>query len=588
MDLYSIGPLRLQPDGVLLRGERPVDLPPKQRALLDLLARSAGRLVSKSEILEHLWPDADVSEASVTTCVRGLRLALGDRRRRGGLLETVQGRGYRLHARREREASDSTRARAERIRVAVAPFAGRGDARRYLAEGLAGELSAGLDRWRADRIEAIARLSARRAWQPRADPIALGRALDADFVVTGRVESSRREVRVRVRLLRVSTRTVEWSGGFSAPADLTRRLSGEIAAALAKRLIEGSGAPFTPRSVPALSTDPRAYRAVLRGLFLNQLRDEVGLRRSLAFFEHALAWDPRCVAACVGLAESHLSLGWRGYAAPLAIAEAVRRALDRALEIDPRAELAHAGRAFLAMLVDRDPRAADAALALASDPDASNDRSAWMQAIVSIARGRFTDALRVLDAALAVDPLSPNLSIARGLALWFSARGEEALDAARALADAEPAFAAAHALRANVATMLGLHDEALRAAERGDALAQGDQLTRSACAWTFAQVGRPDAARAILHAFERRAEARYVSPSYVAIGYGGLGDLDGARRWLARAARSRCMWFPLAAVDPRFAGLRADPGCAAILAAGRDARSSPPRADRTRALANAR
>jgi len=562
---YLFGPFEFLPDGTLLRDGKALDLPPKQSALLQVLAGAGGRLVSKSELMDRLWPGADVSEASLTTCVRGLRGALGDRGRRGGYLETVHGRGYRFYAAVRPERA-SAAPRVARVRVAVAPFACEGVTHRYLAEGVAGEVATSLQRWSHDGIDAIARRSAERGWQRGRGRTAFARSLDLDFVVEGRVWSGPREVRVSVALLRAGSRAPEWTAEFAAPARTTG-LAAEIAEALAKRLIAPSNTGFEASAVLPLSTDPRAYNAVLRGFFENQYRDENGLRRSIACFEQAVRWDARCAVAHAALAEAYLHLGWRGFAAPSEIAPAAREALARALEIDPRAELAHAARAFLAAFVDRNPRAAQEALATAAMVAMARDRSAFFSALVHIAAGRTAEALRILERGLDLDPLSPNLAIARAHALYFAERYDEALAAARALSEAEPDFPAAQAIRADLAATAGHGEEALRCAERADALGRGDQMTRSACAWAFGQAGRPEAARAIVDAFERRGRSRYVSPTFVAVACAGLGDREGALRWLARAAEERCMWLALAARDPRLASLRDDPRFTAIVSA---------------------
>lgn len=148
-----------------------------------------GRVVSKAELLDRLWPGEDVSEASLTTCVRGLRVALDDRSRRGGYLETVHGRGYRFHA-------SPAPGSAAGVRIAVAPFDCADEAERYLAEGLAGEVAAGLHCWRDDGIEAIARGSAERSWEHGPDEDAFARDLDLDFVVSGRVTDDSRGLEV--------------------------------------------------------------------------------------------------------------------------------------------------------------------------------------------------------------------------------------------------------------------------------------------------------------------------------------------------------------------------------------------------------
>jgi DNA-binding winged helix-turn-helix (wHTH) protein/tetratricopeptide (TPR) repeat protein len=570
------GPFRLAADGRLHRKGATIALAPKPLALLRLLVDAEGRLVPKQEILDRLWPDEEVGEASLTSCIHGLRAALGEHGRHGRYLETVHGRGYRFGVEVHREAPASPAA-GGRLRIAIVPFEEERESPLYLTEGLVADVVDRLGRWHDAGIDAIARQSAARAWMRRRDLAAIARALRADFVTTGRIRSGARELGVNVALIRSSDAVVVWSGKFASQTDRRALLAAEIAESLAKRLVELRGEAFRAERAAPLADDPRAYKTLLRGQFLNQHRTESGLRRSIACFQQALAWDPRCAAAHVALAEANLNLGWRGYVPPLEIASAVRTAASRALALDAGNAGAFAALAFLRLFVDWDTAGADEALAAARRLDCGEDRVAWMRANVETALGRFDAALATLDAALDLDPLSPNLAMARVLALWCAGRSDEALVAARGIARAELEFSTSHAIHGCVAATLGLHDEALRAADAADAVARGDQLTRTGCAWIFGVSGRPEAARTILATLERRAQSRYVSPTLLACGHAGLGDRESALAWLERAPALRCMWLPLAAVDPRFASLRGEPRFDAL----RGALAQPPQ--RTRA-----
>lgn len=67
------------------------------RLLRHLLIHS-GQLVSKDDLLDAVWPDTAVVEASLPTAIRKLRLALGDDQRDTPIIETVPRFGYRLSA----------------------------------------------------------------------------------------------------------------------------------------------------------------------------------------------------------------------------------------------------------------------------------------------------------------------------------------------------------------------------------------------------------------------------------------------------------------------------------------------------------
>jgi DNA-binding response OmpR family regulator len=78
---------------VLVQGVR-VELTTRELALLSLLASNAGRVVSRSQILEQVWElRSDTGSNVIDVHVRNLRAKLGDAAR---LVETVRGQGYRF------------------------------------------------------------------------------------------------------------------------------------------------------------------------------------------------------------------------------------------------------------------------------------------------------------------------------------------------------------------------------------------------------------------------------------------------------------------------------------------------------------
>lgn len=77
----------------LRRSGNEVPLGGRAFEILELLVRSAGKVVTKQEVMRSVWPGATVSENTVHVHVSAIRVALGSDRE---LLKTVTGRGYRL------------------------------------------------------------------------------------------------------------------------------------------------------------------------------------------------------------------------------------------------------------------------------------------------------------------------------------------------------------------------------------------------------------------------------------------------------------------------------------------------------------
>lgn len=88
------GELRRIDEGPDSRAHR---LPPQPAALLTLLAEKKGDLVTRQEICETIWPDAQVEfDAGLHFCIRQIRAALGDSAADAQYIETLPRRGYRL------------------------------------------------------------------------------------------------------------------------------------------------------------------------------------------------------------------------------------------------------------------------------------------------------------------------------------------------------------------------------------------------------------------------------------------------------------------------------------------------------------
>ena len=96
MPLASFG--LIGPNALLWRGQDRVLLAPKPFEVLCCLVERSGQLVTKDELLDAVWSDLHVSEASLTVAMNAVRAALGDDRSAPRFIETVTRRGYRFIA----------------------------------------------------------------------------------------------------------------------------------------------------------------------------------------------------------------------------------------------------------------------------------------------------------------------------------------------------------------------------------------------------------------------------------------------------------------------------------------------------------
>jgi len=80
------------------RASQVVRLEPKVMDLLVYLARHAGRVVPKAQLIDHVWQTEFIAESALTRAVGELRRGLGERAREPRYLETITKRGYRVIA----------------------------------------------------------------------------------------------------------------------------------------------------------------------------------------------------------------------------------------------------------------------------------------------------------------------------------------------------------------------------------------------------------------------------------------------------------------------------------------------------------
>jgi len=95
--VFQFGPYKLDPaERSLTRAGESVPLTPKAFDTLCVLVENSGRLVSKEQLLERIWPETYVEEKTLAQNIFTLRKALGLDSNRREYIETVPKKGYRF------------------------------------------------------------------------------------------------------------------------------------------------------------------------------------------------------------------------------------------------------------------------------------------------------------------------------------------------------------------------------------------------------------------------------------------------------------------------------------------------------------
>src|SRR5687767_13666583 len=100
-ELYEFGDFRLDVADrrvERINGRSNGSLPDKSFQTLVLLVRNSGRLISKDELFEAVWPDTFVEENNLDKAIYSIRQFLGEKAGEQKYIETIRRHGYRFVA----------------------------------------------------------------------------------------------------------------------------------------------------------------------------------------------------------------------------------------------------------------------------------------------------------------------------------------------------------------------------------------------------------------------------------------------------------------------------------------------------------
>ena len=304
--------------------------------------------------------------------------------------------------------------------LAVLPFENLGDsADAYFAEGLASALRAKLSRLQG--VTVIAGTSSNEYRHTSKPAQAIARELGVDYLLTASVQWEKASggasrVRVTPELVEVGpgrAPRARWGQQFDAGMTGVFEVEAQIAAQVAEALGIALGDSAARELAVKPTRSVEAYDAYLRGEQASErvsTLDPPSLRRAVAAYERAVGLDSAFVEGWARLAGTNALL-YYATAPDTAIAEAARRAAERARALAPGRPEAHQAMAQYYSLVLADiPRAlVEDSIALALAP--GNAESVSALGLDEFSLGRMEAARVHFEEAVRLDPRS-------GLTLW--------------------------------------------------------------------------------------------------------------------------------------------------------------------------
>ena len=321
-----------------------------------------------------------------------------------------------------------------RTRLVVLPFENLGAPEdEYFADGITEEITSRLAA--IQDLGVISRKSALHYKDSNKTLKEIGAELDVDYVLEGTVRweqasdgSSR--VRVTPQLIRVSDDSHIWADRydeeFEAIFDIQTRIAEQVASELDVALTGGEQDVIEARPTENVI----AYQIYLRAAdyIVFGHRPEVNYRRAGELLEQAIDIDPGFALAHAKLSHVHRSMYFYGYDRTEERLEKSKEAIDRALELDPKAPEVQRelGYYYYQGLLDYD-KALEVFMELATR--LPNDAQ-LLQDIAFIWRrqGHFEQALANLESAYSMSPMDAGLCVEVANTYLGLRRSEEALE----------------------------------------------------------------------------------------------------------------------------------------------------------------
>ncbi len=417
---YVFGDFELDPARVELRASglaTPIE--PQVFALLMLLIENRQRMVSKDEIVAHVWNGRFISDAAIASRIKSARQALGDDGRTQRYIRTVHGQGFRfvgevaerstveILAPTQAPPPAETPGEDLRPRIAVLPFRLLGDAGPHyvIADALPQDLITALSRmhW----LFVIARASSFRFRDAERNLEDVRAQLRVRYLLTGAIEVFGGAMTVSVELSDAGDDGVIWSDSFRCPIagahEVREEIVQRVIAALEYQisLKEARRAQLKPPgSLDAWS----AYHLGLQHMFRFTRDDNAAATR---YFAQATAQEPDFARAYAGLSFTHFQNAFLRYSGDggddIRLA---RHYAAQCLERDPADPFGNLtmGRAhWLSGDLDASLPWLERASTLNPNYAQARYSRAWSLALLGDADQSQTDA----DAALALSPLDP-------------------------------------------------------------------------------------------------------------------------------------------------------------------------------------
>ena len=455
-----------------------------------------------------------------------------------------------------KEANPVLRLKDRDKSIAVLPFKNlsANPENQYFADGVMEDILNNLCHIKELRVISMASVEKFRESTKNAQEIA--EKLKVQYILEGSVQRDKDKVKVVIQLIDVSHDQQIWFEKFENELFNIFVIQSSIAQKVAAELGVVLSLKETERIKKISTRNPEAYDCYLMGRFYWNKRTREGLKKSIAYFEEAIALDPDYATGYAGLADAYfIQVWWKWIDREAGYAQAKKFVLQ-ALKLDPNLSEAHA---TLGELLCWDEWKWDEArkemlIAIELNPNYAIAHQ-YISELLGIL-GQTDEALEEINIALALEPYSRAMLSNKSVYYYNKGKLEESLSVLRNLEEIDPNYQLAYMRYFYIYLRKG---ENLKAAKAFQTFLAEDSLT----------VGQADSVKEIYNKskingilkWQIDSELRKTRPNATTLAKYNilLGNKEESLKWLEKAVQIRVPEIPRIDTDPDYKILQFEP-----------------------------
>jgi class 3 adenylate cyclase/TolB-like protein/lipoprotein NlpI len=392
----------------------------------------------------------------------------------------------------------------------------------------------------------------------KTDARTVGKELNVQVVLTGRIAQRSQDVSISVELVNAEDNSFLWGENYQRKSTDILVIQKDIGKNVSDSLRVQLSPANHERLAKRTTENKEAYQLYLKGRYHASQFTQEGFEKGFALLTQAVELDPNYALAYEGLAYYYLAaVEW--YLPSNDASLKAKKAALKALEIDETLPGAHSMLGIVYVWYEWDWEAAEREFKRAFELDSDHLNAHAYYGWHLSGMGQFDKGIAECQRAVDIDPLSSEANWILGEALYFAGRYDEAIAQNLKLLDLNPYYWPAAVNLARVYLQKGQYAEGIAQLRKTVESDVGNPWPTVVLGYALAIAGEKGEAEKILADLKRQARDKYITPMFYLLIHIGLGNTDQAFEWLDKSIQEHSYYTPFLKVFPEYDPLRNDP-----------------------------